>query len=370
MVMARKTVRALAIAGLLLIGLREGEVSAGQEQIGLVAQAGGGFTYEHKSLPKQKGKIVIRVGYFPNVTHPQALIGVANGSFQKTLGSDVVIDPYVFNAGPSAVEAIFAGAIDFTYIGPNPAINAYVKSRGEAVRIVAGACSGGAALVVRAGANIRSPSDFSGRRIATPQLGNTQDVAARRWLKDHGLTPREKGGNVEVIPTKNPDQLVLFLKGEIDAAWAVEPWASRLIEEAGGELFLDERSLWPNGQFVTAHILAGTKFLREHPDLLKKWLKAHVELTQWINAHNEEAKGVLNAEIKRLTGRGLRKDVLDAAVSRLHVTYDPVKSSLFTSAEWAYELGFLGKEKADLSGIYELSLLNEVLKGKGLEPIK
>lgn len=370
MVMVRKPVRALAIAGLLLLGPGEKGAHTGQEQFGLFAQAGGGFTYEHQSAPKQKGKIVVRVGYFPNVTHAQALIGLATGAFQKVLGPDVVIDPYVFNAGPSAVEALFAGAIDFTYIGPNPAINAYVRSKGEAVRIVAGACSGGAALLVRAGANIRSPADFSGRRIATPQLGNTQDVAARRWLKDHGLTPREKGGNVEVIPMRNPDQLVLFLKGEIDAAWAVEPWASRLIEEAGGKLFLDERSLWPNGQFVTGHILAGTKFLREHPDLLKKWLNAHVELTQWINGHKQEAKSVLNAEIERLTGKGLRKDVLDGAFSRLHVTYDPIKNSLFTSAQWAYELGFLGKERPDLAGIYDLSLLNEVLKGRGLEPIQ
>lgn len=368
--MARKAAQALAIVGLLLLGLCEEGVSAAQDQVGLFAQAGGGFTYEHKSLPKQKGKIVVRIGYFPNVTHAQAVIGLATGAFQKALGPDAVIDPYVFNAGPSAVEALFAGTIDFTYIGPNPAINAYVKSKGEAVRIVAGACSGGAALVVRADTSIKAINDFRGKRIATPQLGNTQDVAARRWLKEHGLTPKEKGGDVEVIPMKNPDQLTLFLKKELDAAWAVEPWASRLIEEAGGKLFLDERSLWPNGQFVTVHILAGTKFLREHPNLLKKWLKAHVELTQWINAHKEEAKGVLNAEIERLTGKRLGKDVLDGAFARLHVTYDPIKNSLFTSGQWAYELGFLGKGKADLSGIYDLSLLNEVLKGKGLEPIK
>lgn len=369
--MARRRLRgAGTIAGLLLLGLHAGTVGAAPARGSLFVQAGGGFTYEHKSLSKQKGKIVIRVGYFPNVTHAQALIGLATGVFQKALGPNVVIDPYVFNAGPSAVEALFAGAIDFTYIGPNPAINAYVKSKGEAVRIVAGACSGGAALVVRADTNIKTITDFRGKRVATPQLGNTQDVAARRWLKEHGLTPKEKGGEVEVIPMKNPDQLTLFLKKELDAAWAVEPWASRLIKEGGGTLFLDERSLWPAGQFVTAHLLASTTFLRDHPDLLKKWLHVHVELTLWIQPHEEEAKRILNAELERLTGKGLRKDVLDAALSRLHVTYDPVKTSLFASAQWAYELGFLGKEKPDLSGIYDLSLLNEVLTGKGLEPIK
>lgn len=368
--MARKTFGALAITGLLLIGLHEEARSAVQEKRRLFAQAGGGFTYEHKPLSKQKGKTVVRVGYFPNITHAQAVIGLANGTFQKALGPDVVIDPYLFNAGPSAVEALFAGAIDLTYIGPNPAINTYVKSKGKAVRIVAGTCSGGAALVVRADTNIRNLADLHGKRIATPQLGNTQDVAARAWLKAHGFTLKEKGGDVEVIPMKNPDQLSLFLKREIDAAWAVEPWASRLIREGGGKLFLDERSLWPKGQFVTAHILASTKFLKEHPDLLKKWLTAHVELTQWINAHKEEAKRILNAEIERLVGKGLRKDVLDEAFSRLTITYDPIKTSLVTSAEWAYEQGFLGKEKPDLSGIYDLSLLNAVLKEKGLKPIR
>lgn len=368
--MARRCLRvAGTMAGLLLLGLHAGPAGAAPDGGRLFVQAGGGFTYGHRPVPKQEGMTVLRVGYFPNVTHAQAVIGLATGAFQKALGPAVAIEPYLFNAGPSAVEALFAGAIDFTYIGPNPAINAHVKSKGAAVRIVAGASSGGAALVVRADTNIKAITDFRGKRIATPQLGNTQDVAARRWLKAHGLTPKEKGGEVEVIPIKNPDQLTLFLKKELDAAWAVEPWASRLIKEGGGRLFLDERSLWPNGRFVTAQVLASTTFLREHPDLLKKWLTAHVELTQWVNAHTEEAKRMLNAELERLTGKGFRTDVLDDAFSRLTVTYDPVKSSLFAAAQWAYELGFLGKARPDLSAIYDLRLLNEVLRERRLEPI-
>jgi NitT/TauT family transport system substrate-binding protein len=361
---------ALAIAALVLAGVFGGSVCEASGEMLLLAQAGGGFSYGHKPLPKTEGKKVVRIGYFPNVTHAQALIGLANGAFQAALGPDVVIDPYAFNAGPSAVEALFGGAIDFTYIGPNPAINAYVKSKGEAVRIVAGACSGGAALVVRADAKIESAKDFSGKRIATPQLGNTQDVAARAWLKGQGLTLKEKGGDVEIIPMKNPDQLALFLKKDIQAAWAVEPWASRLIAEGGGKLFLDERSLWPNGQFVTVHILASTKFLREQSDLMRRWLKAHVELTQWINTHQEEGKKALNGEIERLVGKALRKEVLDEAFSRMELTYDPIKNSLFASARAAYELGFLGKERPDIAGIYDLGLLNGILKEKRLKPIE
>ncbi len=335
-----------------------------------VAQAGGGFTYGHQPAPRTPGKIAVRVGYFPNVTHAQALIGLANGAFQKSLGPDVIIDPYLFNAGPSAVEALFAGTIDLTYIGPNPAINAYVKSRGQAARVVAGACSGGAALVIRPGANIKGPADFHGKRVATPQLGNTQDVATRIWLKRNGLLWKEKGGDVDVIPLRNPDQLALFLKKEIDAAWAVEPWVSRLIIEADGVLFLDERTLWPHGQFATVQLLASTRFMKESPDLLARWLSAHVELTTWIKQHPEEAKKGINREIERLTGKGFRKDVLEQAFGRVEFTYDPIKSSLESSAAAAYELGYLGRERPDLRRIYDLELLNAVLKQKGLAPTR
>jgi NitT/TauT family transport system substrate-binding protein len=313
---------------------------------------------------------VIRVGYFPNITHSQAVIGMANGSFQKALGSDVKIDVKIFNAGPSAIEAMFAGELDLTYIGPNPAINGYVKSKGAALKIVAGATSGGAALVVREDSGIRRIEDFHGKRIASPQLGNTQDVALRGWLKDHGFTLREKGGDVQVLPVSNPDQLTLFLKKEIDGAWAVEPWASRLLKEGHGRLFLDERSIWPNGEFVTAHVIVSQKFLREHRDLVKKWISCHVDLTAWIDQNRPEAKKILNKELQRLTGKALPEDILDGAFSRLKVTYDPVQDSLFTSARWAFEQGFLGKQFPDLSGIYDLTVLNEVLQEKGLKRIE
>jgi len=311
----------------------------------------------------------MRVGYFPNITHSQALIGIARGDFVQALGSNVALDVKVFNAGPSVIEAIFAGQLDLAYIGPNPAINGYVKSEGQALRIVAGATSAGAAFVVRPEAQISQATDLAGKKLASPQLGNTQDVALRAYLADHGLRLTEKGGNVQVIPTDNPQIFDLFRQGQIDGAWVPEPWASRLIVEGNGKLFLDERDLWPNGEFVTAHIIVSTPFLKAHPDLVKAWLRAHVEVTQWATANPDQAKQIANDEIKRLTGKALAAGVLDGAWSRLKITYDPISASLVKSAEAAYIAGFL-KEKPNLSGIYDLTLLNQVLVERGLPTVQ
>jgi NitT/TauT family transport system substrate-binding protein len=313
---------------------------------------------------------VIRVGAFPNITHAQPMIGKAKDSFEKAMGPNVKIEWRSFNAGPSAMEALFAGAIDLTYIGPNPAINGYVRSNGEALRIIAGATSGGAALVVRGDSEINKPEDFHGKRVASPQMGNTQDVALRAWLKSQGLKTRDKGGDVEVMPIANPDQLTLFLKKEIDAAWAPEPWASRLVHEAGGRIFLDERSLWPNGQFLTTELVVSTKFVQLHPDLVKNWLKAHVELTDWINGHNAEAKKILNQQIQKETGKALASTVLDDSFARLQITYDPLRGPLLRAAQLAFDAGFLGRQMPDLSRIYDLTLLNQVLTAEGKKAIQ
>src|SRR6202049_3425384 len=209
----------------------------------------------------------VRVGYFPNITHAQALIGKATGKFDQALAPGAKVEWKAFNAGPSAIEALFAGALDLAYVGPNPAISGYIRSQGAALRVIAGATSGGAALVVREGSGIQKPEDFHGKRVATPQLGNTQDVALRAWLHAHNLQTREKGGDVQVIPISNADQLTLFLKGQIDAAWAPEPWAARLVHEGDGRIFLDERDLWPDHQFVVTNVIVNPKFLKEHPDV-------------------------------------------------------------------------------------------------------
>jgi len=318
----------------------------------------------------QSTRVTVRAGYFPNVTHSQALVGRARGRFEQALGSGAQIEWKVFNAGPSVIEALFAGALDLAYVGPNPAVAGYVRSKGEALRVIAGATSGGAALVVRTASGIQKPDDFHGKKIATPQLGNTQDVALRAWLQAHNLKTRERGGDVLVIPIANPDQLTLFLKGEIDAAWAPEPWASRLIQGASARLFVDERDLWPNRQFVTAHLIVRTPFLREHPGVVKNWLRAHIELTEWINAKPAEAKQIINQQIQKDTGKALPPKVLDESFSRLQATYDPIRSSLLTSTQQAYDAGFLGRERPDLSGLYDLAPLNEVLLEKKAKPIQ
>jgi NitT/TauT family transport system substrate-binding protein len=329
-----------------------------------------GVLFLSLALIARAEEVTIRAGHFPNITHAQGVIGQANGWFEKALGENTKVDWKIFNAGPSAIEALFAGQLDITYIGPNPAINGYVKSKGEALRIVAGGASGGAGLVVRKDSGINTVKDFDGKKIASPQLGNTQDVALRAWLIENGFSLKEKGGTVQVIPLANPDQLTLFLRKEIHGAWTVEPWVTRLILEGDGRLFLDEREIWPDGKFVTTHLIVSTEFLKEHPDLVKKWLAAHVELTEWINKNPVEAKTLLNEEIKRETGKALPQNVLDESLKRLDITYDPIASSLFKSAKSAYELGFLGSEQPDLSNIYDLTLLNEVLSEKGLQPVK
>jgi NitT/TauT family transport system substrate-binding protein len=318
----------------------------------------------------QESTTTIRVGAFPNITHAQAMVGKANGWFNKAMDPHVQIQWTSFNAGPSAIEALFAGAIDMTYIGPNPAINGYVRSNGEALRVVAGAASGGASLVVRNDAGINAPTDFHSKRVASPQIGNTQDVALRNWLKKNGLKTSDKGGDVQIIPIANPDQLTLFLKKQLDAAWAPEPWATRLIHEGNGRLFVDERSIWPNGQFVISLLVVNAKFLKAHPHLVKKWICAHVELTDWINAHPADAKKLLNEQIQRETNKPLPAAVLGEAYSRMQVTYDPLHTALNTAAQQAFEDGFLGRQMPDLSGLYDLTLLNQVLAEKNRKAIQ
>lgn len=312
----------------------------------------------------------VRIGYFPNMLHAQALVGRAQGAFEKALAPDATVRMVPFNAGPSVIEAMFANEIDIAYIGPNPTINGYVKSRGEALSIIAGAASGGAVLVVRNDSGIAGPADFAGRRVASPQLGNTQDVALRAYLIQNNLTIGAGQGQVEVIPTANPDILTLFQKKEIDAAWVPEPWGARLVQEGGGKIYLDERTLWPDGKFVTANVIVRKKFMDEHPDLVKKFLESHVDMTLWINAHPDEAKALMNAQILNLTSKALPVSVLDEAYTRCEITYDPVNSSLSTSAQSAYGLGFLGDEEPDLEGIYNLAPLNEVLRARGLGEIR
>lgn len=311
---------------------------------------------------------VLRIGYFPNINHAQAVIGLGNGDFQKMLGDSVEVKTQIFNAGPSAIEALFAKQIDVTYVGPNPAINGYIKSNGESVRIISGAASGGAVFVVRNDSGIQTVKDFAGKKFASPQLGNTQDVALRKYLLDNGYQTADKGGKVTVIPATNADIVTLMLKKEIDGAWVPEPWGAKLVHEANAHVFVDERTLWPNGDFVTAQIVADPSYVQNNPDVIRKLLDANVNETVWINSHPAEAQHAFNDQLVKLTGKAIPQDEFSDAFSRLKLTYDPIKSSLFKAADDAYQIGFFNS-KPDLSNIYDLTILNQVLAERGLPQI-
>ncbi|HEY7123574.1 MAG TPA: ABC transporter substrate-binding protein [Ktedonobacterales bacterium] len=311
----------------------------------------------------------VRLGYFPNLTHAAALVGVERGTFQQALGLNVKLKSVIFNAGPAEITALFADQIDIGYIGPNPSITGYVQSHGQALRIIAGAASGGAFFIVRPGANIHNPADLSGKTLADPQLGGTQDVALRYYLQQHRLQPADKGGTVRIVPTDNATILTEFKQGKIDGAWVPEPWATRLIDEAGGQVFVDERTLWPDGKFVTTDIIVNTKFLNAHPDLVKKFLQAHVETVQYILSNPDAAKTIVNNELKRLTSKPLTTQELSQAWANFAITYDPLASTLQESADREYALGFLGSSKPDLSGINSVGTLNEVLRSEGLTTV-
>jgi NitT/TauT family transport system substrate-binding protein len=316
-------------------------------------------------------KKTLRIGYFPNITHSQAVIGLNNGDFQNSLGDNVTVETFRFNAGPSAIESLLADRIDATYIGPNPAINGYLLTGGNDLRVISGATSGGASFIVRNDSGIETVNDLGGKKFASPQLGNTQDVALRKYLIDNGFNTVENGGNVTVLPIANADILTVFLKKEIDGAWVPEPWATRLVQEAGGKVFLDEKSLWPDGKFVTGNIIVRTDYLRENPEIIKKLLEAHVDETLWINNNTAQAAKEFNTQLKKITGQEISENVLNKAYSNLEITYDPLKLTLFKSANDAYDLGFIekGKDRPNLSGIYDTTLLNEVLAEKGLKSI-
>jgi NitT/TauT family transport system substrate-binding protein len=311
---------------------------------------------------------ILRIGYFPNINHAQAVIGVGNGDFQHALG-DIKIESQVFNAGPDEVEALFANRIDVAYVGPNPAINGYLKSDGQGIKIIAGASSGGAVFVIRNDSGIETAHGFADKKFASPQLGNTQDVALRSYLLQQGYKTLENGGNVTILPAKTSDIVTMMSKKDIDGAWVPEPWGTILVKQANGRIFLDERDLWPNGKFTTALIITRTDYLKSHPDIIQKLLEAHVKETVWINNNKDESIKDFNAQLQKLTGKTIPNDVISDAFSRMDVTYDPVKSSVTKSADNAFDLGFLGDKKPDLSNIFDLTILNKVLQEQNLPVI-
>ena len=311
-------------------------------------------------------KVQLRLGYFPNLTHASAIVGVDNGIFQKDLGPNVTLKTSTFTAGPEEVTALFAGSLDAAYMGPNPAINAYIKSNGQAIRIISGATSGGAFLVVKP--SITSAADLKGKRLAAPQLGNTQDVALRNWLKSKGFTTTTAGGgDVKIIDQDNATTLQTFKAGQIDGAWVPEPWASRLVIEGGAKVLVDESTLWPGGKYVTTQLVVRTEYLHAHPDVVESLLKGQVEANDFLNNNKAQAEQTVGDGIKKITGKSLPAGVLDAAWKNLTFTNDPVASSLKINADASLALGFI--KSSDLANIYDLSLLNKVLTAAGKQAI-
>jgi NitT/TauT family transport system substrate-binding protein len=318
------------------------------------------------AAPKQ-GNVTLRLGYFPNVTHATAIVGVEGGLFTEKLGSGVQLETSTFNAGPAAIEALNSDAIDATYIGPNPAINAYAQSNGEAVRIVSGATSGGAFLVVKPG--IKGVKDLKGKKVASPQLGNTQDVALRTYLKQKGLkTDTAGGGDVSIVPQENAQTLDLFKQGQIDGAWVPEPWATRLVQEGGGKVLVDERKLWPEGRYVTTQLIVRTQFLKDHPGAVKKLLEGQVAANDLIKNDTTRAQQLVGQGIDKATGKPIAPELITASFNNLVFTNDPIASSLRKSAKDAQAAGLL--KPVDLKGIYSLKLLNQVLKQQGEPTVK
>ena len=308
----------------------------------------------------------LKIGYFPNFTHAPAIIALEEGYLQDELGKDVKITPVVFNAGPAAIEGLFAGGVDMSFIGPNPAITGYAQSDGAALRVVAGAASGGAGLVVRDG--IDSVDDLAGTTLATPQLGNTQDVALRYFLKDNGYeTTTEGGGDVSITPQDNATTLTALQAGQIDGAWVPEPWTTRLQVEGGGHLLVDEADLWDDGEFVVTHLISATPFLTDHPAAVAAVIRAEQRAITFIEENPDEAKQVVNDSIEELTGKAIAPELLDPAWERVTFTLNPLPSTLFESAEHAQAVGLL--DPVDLDGIYDLSILNDVLTDAGLKKI-
>ena len=295
--------------------------------------------------------LTLRVGHFPNVTHIQGLIGHAltragKGWFEERLGPDVKIDWFVYNAGPSAMEAIFARSVDLTYVGPSPAINAYAKANGAEVRIVAGAANGGSALVVQPTLAVAGPADLKGRKIATPQLGNTQDVAARAWLAKGGLRVTLTGGDAQIVPTANPDQLTLFATKQLDAVWTVEPWVSRLEGEAGGKVVLEE----PDA--VTTVLVSSEKALKDRRAVVKTFVAAHHELTEWIKAHPAEAQELVRKELAEEVRSAVSPELIARAWKRITLVRDADAAELKTFVDNAQKAGLL-KTAPDLSKLVE-----------------
>ena len=345
--------------------MRRVVLAAGAAAITALAAACGSSAASSGSGSSSSGSgqhVTLRLGFLANITHAPALVGLNKGFFTKNLGSGVTLKTSVFSSGTEETTALLAGQLDAAYVGPNPAINAWQKSSGKAIKIISGAASGGAALVVKP--SITSASQLKGQKVATPSLGNTQDVALRYWLKQHGLTTTQTGGgDVPVTPIKpNSDAVLQFKSGQIAGGWEPAPYDSEMVAD-GGKVLVNEASLWPAGKFVTTNLVVTQSFLKANPSVVSNLLKGHVEAVKYINANTSSAEAAANAELTTLLGKGLKSSALAASFKEITFTNDPIASSLATDAKHAVAVGLL--QPVNLNGIYDLTPLNAVLKANG-----
>jgi NitT/TauT family transport system substrate-binding protein len=311
---------------------------------------------------------VLRMGIFPNLTHAPGYVALGEGIFERTL-EDTQVQTTVFNSGTDAGNALLGGSIDATYIGPGPATSLFLESGGR-VSVVSGAVSGGASFVVRKGAGIDGPEDLPGKRIAVPSFGNTQDIALRAWLEENGLKTNDEGGDVTVLEVDNPELPPLFERGDLDAAWEPEPYPSLLVAQGLADVYIDEAELWPDGQFVTTHLLVSTPYMDNHPDVIRKLVEANAEAITFMNEDPEAAKASAQAELITAGAPSLDQAVVDTAWDKLTFTWDPIPSSLQVGAEQAFDLGYIDENPSNILDLYRLDDLNAVLQERGEAPVE
>mgnify|MGYP000244618251 FL=1 len=294
----------------------------------------------------------LRVAFFPSIGHAVPIVGLENGIFQEEIGEQIKIETKIFDSGPQVIESIFAGSIDIAYVGPGPVINGFLKSDGMDIKILSGAASGGASFIIQPNSGLDSFENFDGKRIASPQISNSQDVSLRHYLASNGLKPVEKGGTVFVLNISNPDIYTLFAKGDIDGAWVSEPWATMLVQELDGVRLFNEEKLWPNEQFASVLLIARTNYIENNPEIIHNWIKSHEETVLWINSNPDKSKSMFSDFLLGYMGKSLPPEIIDESFSNLTITADPIKNSVFTFAERADSLGYLGRSGYNLDGIF------------------
>ena len=300
----------------------------------------------------------IRVAFFPSIGHIIPIVGLEEKIFEKGIGEEKQIETKLFDSGPQVIESIFSGSIDVAYVGPGPIINGFLKSDGKDIKILSGAASGGASFIIQPNSGLESLENFDGKRIASPQISNSQDVSLRHYLESHGFKSVEKGGTVFVLNISNPDIYTLFAKGDIDGAWVPEPWATILVQELDGIRLFNEEKLWPNEEFASVLLIVRTEYLENNPETIQKWVESHEKTVTWINSNPDKSKSLFSSFLIDYMGKSLPTKIIDESFSNITITSDPIKNSVIIFAERADSLGYLGRDGYNLDGIFYNAVLN------------